>query len=91
MQLCQDNANTANSCQEREKHYVCIAGSLCKQLQLFERLPPWQLVATLVLGPAASVAEPYSKRAPRPPGCEITVFNSVLGTFNPAGVPRKGL
>lgn len=73
MQLCQDNANMAYSHQEREKHYVCIAGLLCKQLQLFERLPPWQLVATRVLGIAASIAEPYSKRAPRPPGCKIRV------------------
>lgn len=75
MQMCQDNANLAYSCREREKNYVCIAGSLCKQLQLFERLTPWQLVATLVLGFAASIAEPYSQHAPRPPGCRITVFN----------------
>lgn len=60
MQLCWDNANMAYSCQEREKHYVCrcSAGSLCKQLQLFERLPPQQPVATLVPGIAPSIAEP---------------------------------
>lgn len=91
MQLCQDNSNLVYSCQEREKHYVCIAGSLCEQLQLFERLPPRHLVATLILGCAASIAQPYSKCAPQPPGCKITAFNSLLGAFSPAGVPLKGL
>lgn len=60
MQFCQDNANSVYSCQEREKHYVYIAGSLCEQLQLFERLPPRHLVATHILGCATSIAEPYS-------------------------------
>lgn len=34
------------------------AGSLCKQLHLFERLPPWQPVVPLVPGVDPSTAEP---------------------------------